>query len=86
MNNTTTLYKTLTVLLLIVSIVLAVLLYQEKNQSATDSIGDPTTAVEECSTLVAEWRATNGTVLGNASVEARAELEEILNDCRTSLE
>lgn len=82
----TTTYKTLTVVLLIVALVLGYLLYQEKNEPLENSLADSTAVVEECNERIAEWRAENGNNVAAADADAQADLEVILEDCLDDVE
>lgn len=85
MNGSISMYKVLTFVLLAIAIILGVLLYQEKNMTFTESLTAPTDTLAECNAAIAGWKATNGTVIAQASAEAQAELTVILEDCSETL-
>lgn len=78
-------YKWATWILAIVVIILAVMLTKSNSETITDTIGDASVDIQDCSAKLSAWEAAHpaGSVV---SAEAQAELDGLREDCVGVLE
>lgn len=79
-------YKALTALFLITTIILGIMLYNEKNETVEEALTEPTAELQDCNASIARWKADNGNDFASSTDEAREELSDILEDCEASFE
>lgn len=79
-------YKALTALFLITTIILGVMLYNEKNETVEEALNEPTADLQECNASIARWKADYGNDFASSTDEARAELSDILEECQAAFE
>ena len=80
-NNT---YKYLSIVLGIVALIFAILYFTKPTDKVTDTLGDIATQAQQCNTKIAAWQAANGQ--STTSADARADLNNILEECKKGFE
>ncbi len=73
-------YKYLSILFAIVAIIFAVLYFTKPSAPVTETLGDISASVQECSARVEVWQKANGGKSTTTEVAA-AQLQNILKDC-----
>lgn len=78
-------YKYLSIVFAIIAIIFAILYFTQPTQPVSDTLSDTSENVRTCRDNIAAWQQAH---MGQAttSAEDRADLEEILGDCKNAIE
>ena len=85
MEQTSNTYKYLAIVFAIIAIIFAVLYFTKPSQPVSETFGEITADAEACKVKLETWQKSYGG-LATTTVEVRAELEGILEDCKDVFE